>query len=123
MLGFGILEDCLDGEIGIRHALAVDVGAKTAHGGLDLGAGLQFLLEQRAGALEGRLDEAQFAVLQGDVEAFQCRPGRDVAAHRAGTHHVYMFDTVLDAAAEPLQALLQEEDADQVVRGRRASQF
>jgi hypothetical protein len=78
--------------------------------------------EQRLRALHGRVDEALLAVLQGHVEALVGGPGGDVAAHHAGADHVHVADAGI-TTAEALEAFGQEEDADQVARGRVLASF
>jgi hypothetical protein len=66
----------------------------------------------RGGNALGRL------ILQRHRQAAQRADGGDVAAHHAGADHVHMPRREVHALAEALQALLQEEHADQVARGR-----
>src|SRR6202012_1967898 len=79
---------------------------------------LDLFLVQLACTIQRRLDELHLAILQGDVEALERGPCSDIAAHHACTADVHMLDAVLDAAALRFQTLLQEEHADQVLRGR-----
>src|SRR5205823_2342933 len=69
-------------------------------------------------ALDRRSDALGCGVLQRDGEAAHRADRRDVAAHDARADDVHMAHLEIAGLAEGLQALLQEEDADQVRRSR-----
>ncbi|MNV22254.1 hypothetical protein D3C71_1132200 [compost metagenome] len=121
-LGFRVLDDGFDHQIGHGHAVTGQIGLQSCSHLGPLGRVLHLLVEQRLRAGHGRIDEALLAVLQGHVEALVGRPRGDVAAHHAGADHVYVLDAVV-LAAQSLQAFGQEEDADQVACGRGAGQL
>src|SRR5467141_3562859 len=75
-------------------------------------------LKQLPGALHRRRDALWRGVLQRDREPAHGAERRDVAAHHAGADDVHMARREVRRLAERLQALLQEEDADQVRRRR-----
>ena len=121
-LGLGVLDDRLDHQVRLRHAVAGQVALQArGHGGA-LALVLHLLGEQFLRTRERAIDEALLTVLQGDVEALVGGPRRDVATHHAGADDVHVRDAVV-FPAKALQAFGQEEDADQVARGRRARQF
>ena len=122
-LRFGVLVDRLDCQIGGSHAAAVDIGTQPADRCIDLLRRLQLLLVQLACPIQRRLDVFHLAILQGYLEALERGPRGNIAAHHAGADDMHMLDAVIGAAALALQPLLQEEDADQVLRGRRLRQL
>jgi len=123
LLGLEVLVDRLDHEIGFGHAGAVHIGLQAFQRLRDTFRRLQSLLEQRLGAVQGRLDVFHLTILQRRGETAQGAPSGNIPAHDAGAHHMHVFDAVVDAATQPLQLLLQEEHADQVARGRRLRQL
>jgi hypothetical protein len=68
-------------------------------------------------------DELHLAVLQRDLEAAQGAPRGDVAPHHAGPDHVHVLDAVRGVARKPAQPFAQEENANEIVRGRRGREF
>ena len=82
------------------------------------------LLEELARALQRRRDVLLAAILQRHGETARCAPGRDVAAHHAGAHDVHVLRGLARRPCrQGFQAVLQEEHAHQVARGRRAQQL
>ncbi len=121
-LGFRVLDDRFDHQVGLGHAVAFQIGTQArGHGGA-LALVTHLFGEQCLRAFHGRVDEALLTILQSHFEALVGGPRGDVAAHHAGAHHVHMADAGI-AATEALQALGQEEDADQVARGRCTGQL
>lgn len=121
-LGLGVLDDGLDHQIGFGHAVAFQIGTQARGHGRALALVTHLLGEQRLRALHGRVDEALLTVLQGHVEALVGGPRGDVAAHHAGADHVHVTDAGI-TTAQALQSLGEEEDADQVARGRCTGQL
>ena len=118
-LRFQVLEDRLDHDVGLAHALAGGIGNQAVEREAHLRVVAQLLLERRRGALDGRRDALDALVLQRHRQAAQRRPGGDVAAHDAGADHVQVLRREITVLAEALQALLQIVDADEVLRRRR----
>ena len=59
--------------------------------------------------LQRRLDELELAILQRDLQAAQRAPGRDIPAHDPGADHVHTLERGGRLAAQPLEAILQQE--------------
>ena len=122
-LGLGVLVNRLDRQVGAGHALALDIGAQATRGLLDFFRCLELFFVQLARAIQRGLDELHLAILQGYLKAAEGCPGGNVTAHHAGTDDMHMLDRGIDARALALQTLLQEEDADQILCGRRLRQL
>jgi len=117
LLGFRVLEDRLDDQVGLRDTRTLDIGDQSRTGGDALLRILHFFVEQYGGAIHRRLDVLQFPILQGYGESPQGTPRCDVATHHAGADHVHVADAMF-LSAQSLQPVHQEEHADQVARGR-----
>src|SRR5690606_4563057 len=119
----GALDDRLDHQVGIGHAVAGEVGLQPRGHRRALAFVLHPLGEQLLRAGDGAVDELLFAVLQRDLETLVRGPRGDVAAHYAGPDHVHAMDVVRILAAQALEPLHQEEHAGEVARGRAAVQL
>ena len=121
-LGVRVLDDRLDHQVGLGDARALQVALEPRRHRRTLALVLDAPGEQRIGACQRGIDEALLAVLQRHLEPLVGRPGGDVAAHHAGTDHVHVPDAVV-LAAQALEPFGEEEDADQVARGRCAGEL
>ncbi len=118
LLGFEIFEDRLDDEIGIGDALAVDIGLQFRRHRRDALRRFQAFGEQFLRAIQRRLDELHLAILQRDVEAAQCAPRGNIAAHHAGADHVHTLNLRVAAGTEAFQPFLQKVYAHEIAAGR-----
>lgn len=116
-LGVRVLEDGLDQHVGAGHAAARHVGAQPLQRLGALGRGCDALLEQSTRARQRRLDVFQLPVLQRHRQSAQRAPRRDVPAHHPGADHVRVPEHVRRFSGQPLEPVLQQEDADQVAGG------
>ena len=85
-----VLDDGLDHEVGLRDAVAGHVGDEPVHRRLHEVRLAQAPAVELRGALDRRRDALGAQVLQRDDDSLGRRPGRDVAAHRAGADHVQL---------------------------------
>jgi hypothetical protein len=94
LLGFEVLENGLDDDIGLAHAiLGLSVTSAIRRSSAKRASFLaiaQLLLEEGLRrATHGRRDALHVLVLQGHGHAAQHAPGGDVAAHDAGADHMH----------------------------------
>ena len=111
-----------DDEIGVAHALAVEVRHQPVQRVADVGALAHDFAEQVHGALDRSRDRLRLHVGKRAPQALMGAPCRDVAAHRARADDVNMADPVA-GACELLHLLAQKEHPDQVLRRRRHHQI
>src|SRR5260221_4316934 len=105
----------------MARAVALDVGNQPVHGVADAPLVAQAPLEQRGRALDRRRNALRRRVLQGHAHAAHRAYRGDVAADDAGAHHVHVAWLEI-AFSEALEALLQEEDAHQILARRMRDQ-
>ena len=124
LLRVGVLEDGLDDDVRVGHAVRLRRPARRrSRASARLRGILQALLEQLVRALERGLDEFEPAILQRDVEAAQRAPGGDVAAHDARADDVHVLHGRRAFAAQGLQPILQQEHAHEIARGLAGEQM
>src|SRR5690606_34271408 len=111
-------ENSLDHHIGGCDATAVRVGTEAALRGSERLRVAQFPFEPFRGARPRRRDVLHLPGLKRYIQTAESAPGGDVATHDAGTDDVHATGFGA-AAAELLEALLQEVDADEIARGGR----
>ncbi len=111
----------LDDEVGVADTLGLHVRhqpvERIAHGGT---LAQDFSVEI-GGALDRARDRLRLHVGERHPKILAGAPGGDVTTHRARADDVNVLDLVA-AACELLHLLAQEEDADQVLCGRRHHQ-
>ena len=114
-LGFQILGDGFDDQLGVRDTLSLGVGDETierkAHAA---GVALVTALEQLGRTLDGGRNALHRLILQGHAHATQRTQRGNVAAHHAGADHMHVPGRERAILAKGLQALLQEEHPKQV---------
>jgi hypothetical protein len=113
-----VLENRLDDDIGVPRAIARHIRdqpvERVAHAPLVA----QAPLEELGRALDRGGDALGRRVLQRHREAAHGADRRDVAAHDPGADDVHVARLEGGARGERLHPLLQEENPDQVLRGR-----
>src|SRR5690606_30998628 len=116
-LGVGALDDRLDHQVRARRAFACQVALQPRRDRRALALVLHLLREQLTGAVHRGVDEALLTVVERYFEALVGRPRGDVTAHHTRTDDMHAADAVVTPGSA-LEALLQEENPDQVARGR-----
>ena len=122
LFGLEILEDSLDDQIGVRYPVTVDIRPYSIRrSGPVIGIG-DFLAEQSGRPPESRVDVFSSAILQGNFQATQRAPCRDVTTHDTGTDNMHVFNLLFRLAALRFQAVLQKKYTDQVARSAAGHQ-
>ncbi len=122
LLQLQLLRHRLDDQIGGANAFAVEIWDQPVERVADIGALAHDLAEQIGGALHRARDRLSLHVGQRRPQTLIGAPGRDVAAHGAGTDDMDMADLVA-GTGELLHLIAQEEHPDQVLRRRRHHQM
>jgi hypothetical protein len=119
VLGGHIFENGFDDDIGMRHAVAIHIRNQAIKSSACLSAGHAGDERTVCRPVAGRTHAFQALVLQRHGHATQGAPGGNVAAHDASANDMNALRLERRFLAEAFQALLQEEDADQIASRRR----
>src|SRR6266851_1966409 len=115
-LGLQVLENRLDDDVRPPRSVPGDVGNQAVERVPNSGFFAQPAFEKLGRALHRRREALGRLVLQRHGQAAHRAPGGDVSAHDASADHVNVFRLEVAVLPERLQALLEEEDADEIAR-------
>src|SRR5439155_6092957 len=116
-LGLQVLENRLDDDVRMPRSVPGDVGSQAVERVTNSEFVAQPAFEELGRALYRRREALGRLVLQRHRQAAHRAPGGDVSAHDARADHVNVLRPEVAVLRQGFQALLEEEDADEIARG------